>query len=169
MLKKYIANIITSCRILCSILMLFFSVFSAQFYILYLFCGFSDMIDGTVARKSNTVSEFGTRFDTVADFIFVAIAMIKFLPLIHIPSWLCIWIVVIAIIKISSVVWGFIQKKKLMSLHTIMNKTTGVLLFLLPLTLTLVELKYSYVVVCLVATFSAIQEGYYIGTGRKIV
>lgn len=168
-LKKHIANIITSCRILCSILMLFFSVFSAQCYILYLFCGFSDMIDGTVARKTNTISEFGARIDTIADFIFVTVSMVKFLPLIHIPSWLWMWIVVIAIIKISTVIWGFIRKKKLISLHTIMNKITGVLLFLLPLTLHFVELKYSFAVVCLAATFSAIQEGFYIGTGRKIV
>ncbi len=57
-LKKYIANIITSCRIVCSILMLFFPGFSVQWYILYLLCGFSDMIDGTVARKTNSDSEF---------------------------------------------------------------------------------------------------------------
>ena len=165
-LKKYIANTITSCRILCSILMLFFPGFSAQWYILYLLCGFSDMIDGTVARKTNSDSEFGAGFDSVADFIFVVIAFIKFLPFIHIPKWVWIWIVVIATIKISIIVWGFIYKKKLLSLHTIMNKATGLLLFLLPLTLPFFELKYSAIVVCSIATCSAIQEGYYIGTGR---
>ena len=64
---------------------------------------------------------------------------------------------------------GFIHKKKLISLHTIMNKTTGVLLFLLPLTLPFVELKYISALVCSIATFSAIQEGLYIGMGREIV
>ena len=124
------------------------------------------MIDGTVARKTNSDSEFGAQFDTVADFIFVVIAFIKFLPFIHIPKWVWIWIVVIATIKISIIVWGFIYKKKLLSLHTIMNKATGLLLFLLPLTLPFFELKYSAIVVCSIATCSAIQEGYYIGTGR---
>ena len=142
--------------------MLFFSAVSAQFYTLYFICGFSDMVDGTVARKTNSISEFGTRFDTVADFIFVAVSMIKFLPLIHIPIWLWIWICVIAIIKISAVIWVFIQKKKLISLHTIMNKITGALLFLLPLTLQFIEIKYSSVAICLAATFSAIQEAIYI-------
>ena len=124
------------------------------------------MIDGTVARKTNSDSEFGAGFDSVADFIFVVIAFIKFLPFIHIPKWVWIWIVVIATIKISIIVWGFIYKKKLLSLHTIMNKATGLLLFLLPLTLPFFELKYSAIVVCSIATCSAIQEGYYIGTGR---
>ena len=123
------------------------------------------MIDGTVARKTNSVSEFGARFDTVADFIFVAVSLFKFLPLIHIPRWLWMWIALIAIIKISNIICGLIYKKKLISLHTIMNKTTGLLLFLLPLTLHFVELEYSSLVVCSIATFSAIQEGYYIRTG----
>ena len=168
-MKKYIANTITSCRILCSLLILLFSVFSAQFYALYLFCGFSDMLDGTVARKTNCVSEFGAGFDTVADLIFVAVSLVKFLPIINIPMWLWIWIVGIAIIKISHIMWGFVHKKKLISLHTLMNKTAGVLLFILPLTLRFVELKYSSVLVCSVATLSAIQEGYYIGTDREII
>ena len=165
-MKKHIANIITSCRILCSILMLFFPSFSVQWYILYLLCGFSDLIDGFVARKTNSDSEFGAQFDTVADFIFVAAALITFLPFIHIPKWVWIWIVVIAIIKISIIVWGFIYKKKFLSLHSIMNKATGVLLFLLPLSLPFVELKYTSIVVCSIATCSAIQEGYYIRIGR---
>ncbi len=41
-------------------------VFSPAFYILYLTGGLSDMIDGTVARRTKTVSEFGERIDTAA-------------------------------------------------------------------------------------------------------
>lgn len=169
MLKKHIANIITGCRIFGSALLLFFPVFSVQFYILYLFCGFTDMIDGTIARKTNSTSNFGSRFDTVADFIFVTVSLIKILPAIQLPKFLWIWLSVIAIIKFSNIMMGIIYKKKLISLHTIMNKITGILLFLLPLTLHFIEIKYSSVVVCSVATFSAIQEGYYIGTGREIL
>ena len=168
-MKKHIANTITGCRILCSILMLLFPAFSVPFYILYLFCGLSDMVDGTVARKTNSISEFGARLDTVADFIFVAVSLIQFLPSIHISRWLWIWIAAIAIIKISNIMWGFIRKKKLIALHTIMNKATGMLLFLLPLTLHFIEFKYSSIAVCSIASFSAVQEGYYIGTGREIV
>ena len=59
------ANIITGIRILCSIAILFCPVPSPAFYVLYLVAGFTDMIDGTVARKTNTVSEFGSKLDTV--------------------------------------------------------------------------------------------------------
>ena len=115
------------------------------------------MVDGTIARKTNSVSEFGARLDTIADFLFFAVTLIKLLPIIHIPKWIWVWIVVIAIIKIFNVILGFIYKKKLISLHTVMNKITGFLLFLLPPSLQLVELKYSLIAVCIVATFSAIQ------------
>ncbi|MDD6798664.1 MAG: CDP-alcohol phosphatidyltransferase family protein [Clostridia bacterium] len=74
------ANIITGCRILCSILLLFAPAFSPTFYILYLAAGFTDMIDGTIARKTNTANEFGSGLDTIADIIFVVICIIKVLP-----------------------------------------------------------------------------------------
>lgn len=160
------ANIITSCRILCSIILLFFPAFSPAFYILYLTAGFTDMIDGTVARKTNTVSEFGSKLDTVADFVFVVVCLIKLLPVMDIPLWLWIWIVIISGIKIINVVSEFICRKNFVAEHTVMNKVTGVLLFLLALTLKFIELKYSTVAVCTIATFAAIQEGYYIRTKK---
>ena len=158
-MTKYIANILTFCRILGSLLLLFFPAFSVAFYILYLFCGFSDMIDGMIARKTNSTSKFGSQLDTIADFVFVAVSMIKLLPVIYLPWWLWVWIGIIAIIKISNIIFGYVSKKKLISLHTVMNKVTGLLLFLLPLTISFVELTYSAIVVCAIATFSAIQEG----------
>ena len=101
------------------------------------------MVDGTIARKTNSVSEFGARLDTISDFIFFVVSFIKLLPVIHIPKWILVWVVVIAIIKIFNVILGFIYTKKLISLHTVMNKITGLLLFLIPLALQFIEIKYS--------------------------
>ena len=165
---KHMANIITSCRILGSILLLFFPAFSSWFYILYLLCGFTDMIDGSIARKTNSSSKFGARLDTAADFIFVVACLVKLLPTMQIPSWLWIWIAVIAVIKIINMVSGFVCKKRFVVEHTVINKVTGALLFLLPLTLSFIELKYSAIVVCCIATFAALQEGHFIRTGREI-
>lgn len=163
-MRKQIANIITSYRIFGSILLLFFPAFSAEFYITYLLCGFSDMIDGTVARKTNSSSKFGSKLDTIADVVFAVASLFKLLPKIHTPQWLWIWGGVILIIKISNIILGYILKKQFISVHTIMNKATGLLLFLLPLTISFVKLKYTAVTVCSIATVSAIQEGFYIAT-----
>ena len=164
---KHIANIVTGCRILGSVLLLFFPAFSVAFYIIYTLCGFSDMIDGTIARKTNSTGELGAKIDTAADLVFVTAALIKLLPAINIPGWLWIWGIVIAIIKIGNLLWGYISKKQFLSLHTVMNKIAGLMLFLFPLTLSFVESKYSSIAVCSIATFAAIQEGVYIATIRK--
>ena len=124
------------------------------------------MIDGTIARKMNTVTEFGARFDTAADFVFVVVCLIKFLPVISIPAWLYVWIVLIALIKIIIIISGYVVQKKLVAVHSVMNKMTGVLLFILPLTFLIVPLKYLAIPVCAVATFAAVQEGHFIRTGR---
>ena len=119
-----------------------------------------------IARRMNTVSEFGARFDTAADFVFVVVCLIKFLPVISIPAWLYVWIVLIALIKIIIIISGYVVQKKLVAVHSVMNKMTGVLLFILPLTFLIVPLKYLAIPVCAVATFAAVQEGHFIRTGR---
>ena len=166
-MTKRIANILTSCRIFGSILLLFFPALSSGFYITYLLCGFSDIADGQIARKTNSTSKFGSQLDTIADLIFVVVSLFKLLPAIRIPRWLWIWGGLIATIKISNIIWGYVSQKQFISLHTIMNKATGLLLFLLPLTISFVELKYTAIVVCSIATFSAIQEGVYVIAGSE--
>ena len=120
------------------------------------------MIDGTVARKTGAVSNFGAKLDTASDFVFMAVCVVKLLPKINISVWLWIWIAIIAIVKVINIVMGFIRRKKLVALHTFLNKITGLLLFLLPLTLQFIVPTYSFAVVCTIATIAAIQEGYYI-------
>ena len=160
------ANLITALRIICSIVLLFCPALSTSFYALYIVAGITDMIDGTVARKTNTVSEFGSRLDTVADFVFVVICLIKLIPVLNITTLIYVWVVIIAFIKVINVVSGYIVQKKFVAVHTVMNKVTGALLFIFPLTVSIIDLKYSVIVVCLVATFAAVQEGHYIRIGK---
>ena len=161
------ANAITIFRMAASIVLLFCPVFSPAFYVFYMAAGISDLFDGFVARKTNTVSRFGARLDTIADYVFVIVCLIKLLPAMRIPIWLYVWIGIIALIKVVNIISGFAVQKMFMAVHSAMNKATGVLLFLLPLTIHLVPLKYSAIVVSAAATFAAIQEGHFIRTGRE--
>ena len=168
-MKKYIANIITGSRIIFCLPLLFIPLSSAWFYVFYLFCGLTDMIDGTIARKTETDSEFGARLDTVADFVFMFVCWLKILPIMHIPVWLWVWIIVVALIKIFHTVFVFIHKKKLISIHSVLNKATGFALFLLPLSQTFVETTYSVTTVCVLATIAAMQEVYFIAKGQELL
>ena len=167
-MKRYIANFITGCRILFSLLMLLFPVFSFWFYIMYLSGGITDIIDGTIARKTNSASAFGSHLDTAADVIFTASAFIKVLPSIAIPKWALIWIIVIVAVKTANILHGLIRSKLFFAEHTVLNKITGLLLFLLPLTFSFIKPHYSIASICSIATAAAIQEGYYIRKEREI-
>ena len=162
------ANVITGIRILVSAALLLCPVFSPIFYAMYLIAGLSDMADGIVARKTNSVSEFGSRFDSIADFVFVAVCLIKILPVIDIPIWLYVWTAVIFFVKIINIISGYAMHKRFIAVHTTMNKVTGVLLFIVPLTLSIVPLIYTGIPICSVATFAAVQEGHFIRTGKGI-
>ena len=160
------ANAITIFRMAASIVLLFCPVFSPAFYVFYIMAGVSDMLDGFVARKTNTASRFGEKLDTIADYVFVIVCLIKLLPVIRIPIWMYVWIGIITLIKVVNIASGFAVQKTFISVHSAMNKATGVLLFLLPLTIPVLPLKYSAIVVCALATFAAIEEGHLIKTGE---
>ena len=162
------ANIVTSLRIVYSIALLFFPVFSPAFYALYLTAGLSDMVDGWIARKTHTASELGAKLDTIADIVFFIVCLVKLLTVLNIPVWIYVWIGIIALIKIINIISGFVVQKRFVSVHSIMNKTTGLLLFIFPLTISFIDLKYTSAVVCIFATFAAIQEGHFIRTNQTV-
>ena len=153
-----LANSITVIRIICGVVLLFCPVFSPAFYTLYITAGVSDMVDGWVARRTHTASELGSKLDTIADGVFIIACLVKLLPVLDIPVWLYVWIGIIALIKAINIISGLIVQKRFVSVHSTMNKITGLLLFVFPLTITFLNLKYSAAVVCIFATFAAIQE-----------
>ena len=120
------------------------------------------MIDGTIARKLRTESNFGRNFDTISDIVFVASSAYKLFPEFKIPRVIWLWISIIAVIKIINIILGFVRKKKFTAIHSLSNKVTGAVLFLLPLTLTVLDIRYSSILVCMIASSAAIQEGFFI-------
>ena len=51
---------------------------------------------------------------------------------------------------------GIIVQNRFVSVHSVMNKITGGLLFAFPLTVRIIDLRYSAAIVCAIATFAAI-------------
>lgn len=153
------ANMVTGGRIICSIILLFLPVFSPPFYLVYLLAGLTDMIDGTIARKTHTASAFGAKLDTFADMVLVVVCLGKMIPALSMPGWLHLWIGVIACIKVSHLFSAYIVHQEFVVKHTLWNKVTGFVLFILPLTLSIVDLTYSGSFVCLLATWAALQGG----------
>ncbi len=143
-----LANGITLFRILCSLLLLFCAPLSLPFYVLYTAAGLSDIFDGLIARKTNTATKFGAKLDALADIVFAAVCLIKLLPILNVPIWLYIWIAVITFIKAANIAAGYIRQKEFISVHSVMNKLTGGMLFVFPLTLTWIDLSYGAACLC---------------------
>ena len=158
------ANIVTGCRMLLSGLLLFIPALTPGFWAVYAAAGLSDMLDGPIARHTRTASDFGARLDTLADVLFAAACLIRLLPALIIPARLWLWIGAIALIKGINLLSGLILQRKFVAMHTRLNRLTGFSLFLLPLTLPFIDLRWSGGVVCALATLAAVQEGHLIRT-----
>lgn len=120
------------------------------------------MLDGFVARITKTTSEFGAMLDSIADVIFLVVSLFKILPSLQIELWVWIWIAAIVAIKLHNLVSGLLINKKIIMPHTSANKIIGLYLFISPLLLPWVDFNCLAFLLCAVATFAAIEEGYLI-------
>jgi CDP-diacylglycerol--glycerol-3-phosphate 3-phosphatidyltransferase len=124
------------------------------------------MLDGFIARRTKSTSKVGSILDSIADIVFVIIAMIKILPVLNLSNAIIIWASIIALIKIMNIIFSYICYKKVVLPHTFANKITGLVLFVTPLIIVNFDSIIFEIGICVVATFSAIQEGYYIKTKK---
>lgn len=156
------ANILTSIRIVCGLLILIFPAFSKLYYILYAVGGLTDMVDGTVARKLGEESSFGEKFDTLADFIFSIAVLLKIIKAVHFPTCILLWIALIIILKITNAFIGYGKYKTIVTIHSIMNKVCGAAIFLIPF---FIGMEFSWeikmplmITACVLANIAAIDE-----------
>ena len=168
-MARKIANGITFFRIAGSVVMLFFPVFSIGFYTFYLLCGISDMIDGKIARTSKEINVYGAVLDSLADFVFLVLSFVKLISVIRLPLFVWIWVALIALVKIGLNVYSLIYFDSLLSLHTLLNRITGILMFIFPFVILLVDVKYVSVALCVSATFAVIGEAIYVKKGTAVL
>lgn len=155
---KFIANYISISRILLSLALIFTKPLSIDFFVIYILCGVSDILDGYIARKTNTISELGGKLDSVGDLIMVMVLMILLYPIINPTLKIILWISIIAIIKVISIMVVFIKYKTFEILHTYGNKFTGLMLFAFPVSIVWVQSDITMYIICMIASISAIEE-----------
>lgn len=164
---KSLPNAISALRFLGAVCLLFFGVESCAFWVIYCVCGISDMVDGYLARKIGCESKTGALLDSLADLVFVVCCCFKLIPALAFPKWLWVWGGVIVATKIINQISALAMFKKCVFPHTFGNKVTGALLFAgVPLTV-LLESIVPMVIIAVVATFAAVQEGHFIRMEKR--
>jgi CDP-diacylglycerol--glycerol-3-phosphate 3-phosphatidyltransferase len=115
-------------------------------------------MDGYVARKFNAKSTLGAKLDSIGDFVFYVL-LIAYLATQHKETVMpyVAFIIIIFLFRVVNIVFGFIKYKQLIMLHTIANKLTGFLVFLLPIFIWF-ERKELLLVVLITALLSPIEE-----------
>ena len=125
------------------------------------------MADGYLARKLGCESKVGALLDSLADLVFVVCCCFKLIPALAFPRWLWIWGGVIVATKVINQISAFVMFKKFVFPHTVANKVTGVLLFVGVQISLWINSIVPIIIIAVVATFAAVQEGHFIRTGLE--
>ena len=158
--KKNLANMITCLRIAGTVVMIAMPTLGRGFFIAYTFAGVTDALDGFVARKTGTTSKFGAKLDSAADLFFYISMMIKILPYLfqYLPKFVMIAIFAIFAARVLFYAIFGILTHKFVSNHTILNKITGLLIFLVPYFVRLPFFTFYASFICVVAIVSLVIE-----------
>lgn len=163
---KYIPNILTIFRILASLLIVMVS--DKYFFPLYFFAGVTDILDGWIARKMNWTSRFGTLLDSLADLLFFIVVVLKIILTIKLPAFLLWGALVIVLIRCITYLIGCFRFHQFASLHTYLNKLTGLLLFLSPIVLLIIPITPFGIILLVCGSLSAIEELLIVSTTKKL-
>jgi len=155
---RLMANYISSARIILALMLPLVNPLSIAFLAIYLVCGISDVLDGYIARKTDTASKLGEKLDSVADLILVVVLMTLLYPIVNLTVQSIVWIVIIGVIRVVSMMVVFVKYKTFGLLHTYGNKLTGFVMFAFPLSLAFVQSDVLIYIICVVASVSAIEE-----------
>ncbi|KAB3529507.1 CDP-alcohol phosphatidyltransferase family protein [Alkaliphilus pronyensis] len=155
---KTIPNYLSFTRIIFSLILIFVKPLSVTFYTIYIICGLSDIMDGFIARRIGITSKFGARLDSLADLIMVGILVMILYPIVKLTDEILIWIIFIAIIRVTSIVVALKKYRTFAIIHTYGNKVTGIVLFISVTLLPYINTIVLMYIISVVASISSIEE-----------
>ena len=154
------ADAMTLARMACSCLLVGFPAQSAGFFALYSLAGLTDALDGWLARRSGTASDFGARLDSIADLLFYSVALLRLLPFLFraLPAEIWYAVALVVLVRLAAYGTAAVRYRRFASLHTWLNKLTGAAVFLLPYVVaTSAGVGYAWAV-CALAMTASLEE-----------
>lgn len=129
-----IADCLTTARMAGTVALAFLRPLSPAFFFVYALTGLTDVLDGWIARTTHTASDFGARLDSTADLLFYTVMLLRIFPVLWHTLPKIIWCVVAVIVavRIAAYLTAAVKYHRFASLHTWLNKLTGLVVFLVP-------------------------------------
>lgn len=159
---KRLPNFISCLRIILSIVLLFLINKPLPFAIVYFLCGISDVLDGCIARSTGAETPLGVKLDSLGDIVFYAAWLFILVTLLNDESSGIILACAIAacVVRIANVVITKVKFKQFGIMHTVGNKLTGLVLFIiLPVCIFIGSMPVWIVISCsIVAVLFALEE-----------
>ena len=90
--------------------------------IIFIFAGFTDFLDGYIARKYNLITPFGTVFDPLADKLMLLTALLSLYIDQYVPFWVLLIMLVKELFMICTGVYLYLRKEKLIIPSNIFGK-----------------------------------------------
>lgn len=155
---KRIPNLITIGRIIFSVLLVFVKPFSIEFYIIYLIAILSDMIDGFLARKFKVTSLFGSKLDSIADFILFLVIWTSIISSVAFSKMYWFSFIAVLCLRIISLIICYIKFHHMAILHSYMNKFVGFMCIAIPFIINSNYFNIFIWLIILVAVLSVMEE-----------
>lgn len=158
--KLNTADVITMLRIVGTLALLFLRPLSAGFFWLYALTGLTDVLDGWIARKTKTASDFGAKLDSFADLLFYAVMLLRIFPFLwnSLPNDIWYGVAIILIVRLAAYLIAAVKFHRFAALHTYLNKLTGGAVFLIPFLLPTPYAAIFCWIVCAVAAAASLEE-----------
>ncbi|MDY4785260.1 CDP-alcohol phosphatidyltransferase family protein [Pygmaiobacter massiliensis] len=157
-MMNQLANVITSTRFFFAVIMVCAEPFSGLFWAAYAGGGLSDVLDGVVARRLNQQTELGAKMDSFADIAFGFALFIFAVKSKVLPRWIWMLAAIIFVLRVFAYGAGYYKYGTFSSLHTYLNKATGLLIFLFPVAYMLFGMTATGLLVGALAFASAVEE-----------
>ncbi len=159
-MKKHLANIVSSSRVIGAVILFCMNSISTPFLIVYILCGLTDLIDGPIARKTNSSSELGATLDTIGD-VLTYLALTKILVKEKlVPWWILVWIISAGVLFGICAFVSNHRFKKFYLPHTWLGKIFGGSVFVLPVAMQFMPGEIWMSVICSIATIHAFELFY---------
>lgn len=165
---KYIPNTLSVLRIALSLSLFLFLDSRVIFFIIFMLCGASDLLDGMIARKTNSQSTLGARFDSIGDMLFFLTVLACTVIWAGEEMLLLPYIAAIVVIRFANLAIGAARFHRFAIIHTYANKATGIAVFISFGFYILNRAIIAFIPICAVAALSALEETLILMTSKEL-